>query len=164
MQAAGVVLDIAWVEVVGDVEDYDTGARLLVQKWNLEALKHRRIQREKCRKAGMVARADEIETIVDERERKPRSNFEGRHDADLERHFDFSISKEPMWRVKRQRPVLIWPHHQDGHVAEEIICRVQAAPGARPNISNVPIMKALAVVEGDRLKFVVPGNTAAFEH
>ena len=44
-EAAGVVLDIARVEMVGDVENYDACARLLIQERYLEAFQDGRIKR-----------------------------------------------------------------------------------------------------------------------
>ncbi len=47
VRAAGVVLHVARIEMVSDVENDDAGARLLIQERNFEAFQDGRVQRQK---------------------------------------------------------------------------------------------------------------------
>src|SRR5216684_4407940 len=68
MAAAGVVLNIARIEMVRDIENDNASTRLLIEERKCEAFEDGRIKRQEHGKAGLVARADEIQPIVDERE------------------------------------------------------------------------------------------------
>ena len=66
LQAAGVVLKIARIEMVRDIENRGPGAHTLVEKGDLEAFQDLHIEGHKGGKASsLVALADEIKTIID---------------------------------------------------------------------------------------------------
>ena len=125
LQTAGVVLNVARIKVVRDVENDHTCAHTLIEEWNSEAFEDRCIEREECRKASTVARADEIEPLVNERERKTRANLQCRHHRDAEGRLHFTVGQETMRYVERQHSKLVWPNHKSRKVAEEIIRCVQ---------------------------------------
>src|SRR5436190_606331 len=66
--------------------------------------------------------------------------------------------------VEGQRAELIWPHYQRRKIAEKIIRCVQIALRPGPNIRNRPIRKTPAVIEGERLEFVVTRGPRILEH
>src|SRR5207244_3448118 len=113
------------------------------------------VQRKECRKTRVVASADEIQTIVHERERKARTNFQSRHDGETVGSFDFAISEKTMRYIERQRAVLIRAHDEGRKVAEEIVRRIQTSLRFGPHIRNVPIMEAPVVIERKQLEFIV---------
>src|SRR5713226_2981239 len=107
VRAAGIVLHVARIEMVGDVENDDAGARLFIQERNLETFQDGRVQRQKSREAGVVASPHKVQPIIDDREWKTRADFQRRHDCYLGWRLQFSVCKETMWDVERQRAVLI---------------------------------------------------------
>src|SRR6266850_2951617 len=71
VRTAKIVLYVTWIEMIRDVENDGAGPRLFIEVRDGEAFQYRSVQREECRKARAVAGADEIESIVHERVRKP---------------------------------------------------------------------------------------------
>ena len=150
--------------MIRDVENDDAGARLLVQERNPETFQDRRVQRQKSGKAGVVASAHKVQPFVDDREGETRANFQRRHDCYLGWRLQFSVCKETMWDVERQRAVLIQSNDESRKIAEEIVRRVEAAAGPGPHIRNIPIKKARAIVKCERLKLMVIRLTATLEN
>lgn len=66
VRAAGIVLHVARIEMVGDVENDDAGARLLVQERNLEAFQDGRVQRQKSGEAGLIANAHKFQPFIND--------------------------------------------------------------------------------------------------
>src|SRR5882672_1041100 len=98
-QTAGIVLHIARIEVIGNVENDNTGPGPLVEDRNLEALQDRSIQREEGRKAtGLIAGADKLKSFVDQGKRKARADLERWRDRQIKRRLHFAISQETMRR------------------------------------------------------------------
>jgi len=108
VQAAGVVLKIARIEMVCDIENRGPGAHTLVEKGDLEAFQDLHIERHKGRQApSLVARADEIQTIIHVRKREAGSNFHRRRNGQSIWRLQFSVGEKAMRRVERQRTVLV---------------------------------------------------------
>jgi hypothetical protein len=70
LKTADVVLHIAWIEMIRDIEDDDARSSFLVQFRNIKTLQDRRVERQKNRKAVAVAHANEIEPFIHQRKRK----------------------------------------------------------------------------------------------
>jgi len=128
LQATRVVLHVAWVEVVSDVEDGDTGASALIKKGDLKALEDLRIKREIHRKtSGLILRADYVKPLIDQREWKAGANLQRWRDRDFPPCFYFSVGKKTMRHVERKRSVLVRPNDESRKIAKKIVRRVQIA-------------------------------------
>ena len=126
LQAAGVVLKVARIEMVCDIEDRGPGAYSLVEERHFEALQDLDIDGHKGGKpSSLIALADEFEAIIDVRKRKAGSNFHRRRNGQSIWSLEFSIGEKTMRRVERQRPVLVLPNDQRRKITEKIIRRVQ---------------------------------------
>ena len=66
VRAPGIVLHVARIEMVGDVENDDTGARLLVEERNFETFQDGRVQRQKSREAGLIANAHKFQPFIND--------------------------------------------------------------------------------------------------
>ena len=71
--AVKIILHVAWIKMVGDVEDRSARPHLVFLKaWNAKALCDLCIKRDKGGESSrLIARSDEIELFVDDGERKP---------------------------------------------------------------------------------------------
>src|ERR1043166_6448886 len=104
VEAAGIVLKIARIEMVRDVENRGPCAHALVKKGDFEAFQDLHIDRHKGRKASsLVTPADEIQTIIHVRKRKARSNFQRWRNSKSIWRPQFSVGEKTMRRVERQR-------------------------------------------------------------
>src|ERR1051325_8535424 len=108
VQATDVVLKIARIEMVCDIENRGPGAHTLVEKGDLEAFQDLHIDRHKGWEAPcLVARTDEIQTIIYIRKRKAGSNFHRRRNGQSIWRLEFSVCEKTMGRVERQPTVLV---------------------------------------------------------
>src|SRR5260370_10991542 len=142
VRAGNVVLNVARIEMVRDVENDDAGARLLVQERNFETLQHCRIKRQEHREARAIPSADKIQTVVDYRVRETRTHFESRHDRDGPLGLHFTVTQEAMWNIEWQRAELVCSYDERRKISEKIVRSVEASLRARPHIRKVPIMQA----------------------
>ena len=70
VRTAEIVLHVTRIEVIRDVENDGTRARLLVQERQSEAFQDRSVQRHEGGKTRAIATSDEIQPIVHERKRE----------------------------------------------------------------------------------------------
>src|SRR5438093_4488378 len=130
-RAGNVILHISRIEVVcavkkGQAESRPAAAKPGNPLWYGKTLRNLHVDGKECRKASRpVACANKIQSLIDEGERKTRSNLDQRRDVDVVAHPQLTISEEPMRGVKRLRPILVPAHYERGKITEEIINGVE---------------------------------------
>ena len=120
VHTANIVLHVTGIEMIRDIENDDAYPRLLIEVRDNETLQYRSVQRQVGRKARAVGGANVVKSIVHERVRKPRPNFQRRHHCDAMRRFQFAISKKPVRYVESQWSIDLVARHRR-KVAEELV-------------------------------------------
>src|SRR5438128_5948736 len=154
-RAGNVILHVSRIEVgcavkKGQAESRPAAAEPGNQFWYGKTFCNLHVDGKKCRKASrLVACANKIQSLIDERERKTRSNLDQWRDVDVVAHPQLTVGEQPMRRVKRLRPVLIPAHHERGKITEEIINGVEVATSVGPHVRGVPQADARVVIDCD---------------
>src|SRR6266705_11090 len=140
--------------MIRDIENGEAAPRSLIEEWNLEPLQNLRIKRHEHRKTTRaIAQPNEIKTIIDDRERKARTDLERGRDRYGHGGLQLAIGEKAMGRVKWQGPVLVCPNNQRRKVAEEIVGCIQITARFRPDVGKIPVVKTRTIISQQRLRF-----------
>lgn len=149
LAARDVALHVAWIEVVGDVENFDADApfKLSAAEWDAHLLHYLHVQREEVWiTSRFVSSTDVVLVFIDEREGESAAPINYGQRRDTKGQPNLSPQEQSVRRVERQTPALVGSDHRRAQVSEEQAEVVQISDGARADIGEVEVSVLLPAI------------------
>src|SRR5215471_853917 len=155
--AVQIVLDVARIEVIGNVEDLESTPNPVFVQFlgQREGLSHLQVERCEIRVTFAVPRADKVSVLIDYRIRKALAYIQHRGDAHAPLSPEVAPEEKSVWRVVRQMRTFVRANNRVLEIPKERIEVIEIAGRGGTNIRGHQFVTLRGVKTGSHMKLAV---------